>query len=214
MAINYTAERDQNENRYEGRVLAKEHDQSYRIMSDIWGSADWATVWDDASASPKKVLVNVYDMNPESWRPVEIVVDATPDVVMAYHNYRYNRVYTNTYESLKSQAEFEAAEIRKDDVVEVVKGKREVGVRGKVAVKMLATYGMGWRASQEYKLGIATSDEKIKVVRNGKVYENYKDIKWVWARNAKKVTVPAIDLEAIQNASTEAAKREVAKLMG
>ena len=46
MAILYTAARDSDMNRYAGFVLAKVVDQSYRIMSDIWGTADFARVWD------------------------------------------------------------------------------------------------------------------------------------------------------------------------
>jgi hypothetical protein len=119
MAILYTAARDSNENRYEGFVLAKVVDQSYRIMSDVWGTADFARVWDEATASPKMILVNVYDMNPESWRPVQITVDATDEVKAKYRDWQVK----GEYERLLGSAEIAAKQIEKGCIAKVVKGK-------------------------------------------------------------------------------------------
>jgi hypothetical protein len=49
-------------------------------------------------------------------------------------------------------------------------------------------YGMGYRAVMRDKLGIALDDEKVTVERNGRVYENYKNMIWVWAHNCEVVT--------------------------
>ena len=76
-------------------------------------------------------------------------------------------------------------------------------------------YGMGYRAPLRDKLGIATSDEKIKVAaKNGKVYENYKDVVWVWAQNCELLSVPEVDLSQVKERAenaTESRLKEVYK---
>ena len=207
MAILYTAARDSNENRYEGFVLAKVVDQSYRIMSDVWGTADFARVWDEATASPKMILVNVYDMNPESWRPVQITVDATDEIREKYKQWMINR----EYENLLGNAEMAARQIEKGAIAKVVKGKNGKGTVGPVVVMMDATYGMGYRSSVEKKLAIATSDVKVKkALRSGKVAEVYQDVVWVWARNCQRVDVPQIDKDALLQTAQERVVRSIA----
>lgn len=183
-----------------GLVLEKVVDHSYRIMSDIWGTADFARVWDEATASPKLILVNVYDMNPESWRPVQITVDATDEIREKYKQWMINVEYQkllNAEESYNNQ-------IQKGVIAEVVKGRNGKGTIGPVVVMMDATYGMGWRASVEKKLAIATSDVKVKkALRSGKVVDVYRDVVWVWARNCKRIDVPQVDKEALRKQAEE-----------
>ena len=175
---------------WSGYVLEKRHDTNYRIMSDVWGSADWAIVWDEATASPKHIVVNVYDMCPEGWCPVQITVDATPEIREKHTQWLINR----EYERLLDNATVESKYIEKGTIAKVVRGKTGKGTIGKVVVKMSATYGMGWRASTEPKLAIATSDVKVKkALRNGKVSEVYQDVVWVWARNCERVDTPEIN---------------------
>lgn len=204
MAILYTAARDSNENRYEGFVLAKVVDQSYRIMSDVWGTADFARVWDEATAGPKMILVNVYDMNPESWRPVQITVDATDEIREKYNLWQINLEFQRRV----GIAESEALQIEKGCIAKVVKGKNGKGTVGKVVVQMQASYGMGYRASVENKLGIATSDVTFKkALPNGKVVDAHRDMVWVWQRNCERVDVAKIDKDAIlEQVKAEAAK--------
>jgi hypothetical protein len=175
---------------WSGYVLEKIVDHSYRIMSDIWGTADWALVWDEKSNGPKRLLVNVYDMNPSGWSPSEIVVDATEEVKAKYRDFQVKR----EYERLLGSAEIAARQIEKGCIAKVVKGKNGKGTVGKVVVMMDATYGMGWRASVEKKLAIATSDVKVKkALRSGKVAEVYQDVVWVWARNVERVDIAEIN---------------------
>lgn len=175
---------------WSGYVLEKIVDHSYRIMSDIWGTADWALVWDEKSNGPKRLLVNVYDMNPSGWSPSEIVVDATEEVKAKYRDFQVKRLY----EQLLGSAEIAARQIEKGCIAKVVKGKNGKGTVGKVVVMMDATYGMGWRASVEKKLAIATSDVKVKkALRSGKVAEVYQDVVWVWARNVERVDIAEIN---------------------
>jgi hypothetical protein len=204
MAILYTAARDSNENRYEGLVLAKVVDQSYRIMSDVWGTADFARVWDEATAGPKMILVNVYDMNPESWRPVQITVDATDEIREKYNQWQINLEFQRRV----GIAESEVLRIEKGCIAKVVKGKNGKGTVGKVVVQMQARYGMGWRASVENKLGIATSDVTFKkALPNGKVVDAHRDMVWVWQRNCERVDVAKIDKDAIlEQVKAEAAR--------
>ena len=195
MAILWTSERDANNNRYENRVLSVELDKSYRVMSDVWSTADWALVWDDASNSPKRVLVNVYDMNPSGWVASKITVDATDEVKSKYRQWKINLEVSRRIED----AEYEAKQIQKGCIAKVVKGKTGKGTVGKVVVVMKANYGMGWRSSVETKLGIATSDVTFKkALPNGKVVDAHKDMVWVWARNAVRVDVGTVDRDAIR----------------
>ena len=119
MAILYTAARDMDLNTYAGYVLEKKHDTNYRIMSDVWGSADWAIVWDEVSSGPQHILVNVYDMNPDSWRPVQIAVDATDEIREKYKQWlidvEFNRLLDN--------ATVQSKQIEKGCIAKVVKGK-------------------------------------------------------------------------------------------
>lgn len=210
MAITITERNGSTKVSHHNLVLREYYDNNYRVMSDIWGTAHWAVVWNTEHNKPEHILLRVNDMG---WdMDASVVVDATPDVLMAYHNYEYNRAYQYQFEKMKSSAEAEARAIHKGDEVKVVSGRRDKGLQGKVVVKIDALYGMGYRASREWKLGIATSDEKVQVWRNGKVYENYKDISWVWARNVEKVSIPAIDLEPIREAATAAAMRALVSL--
>lgn len=195
MAILYTAARDLNDNRYEGAVLAKRVNQSYRIMSDVWGTADFALVWDDSSNAPKQILVNVYDMNPSGWHPVAIVPDATEEVKAKYLNWLEER----EFETMLNQEQIRIREIEKGCIAKVVKGKSGKGTIGKVVVSMDAAYGMGWRARQMKKYAIATSDVQIdKPLRNGKTMKVFRDVVWAWACNVERVDIAEINLDALR----------------
>ena len=192
---------------WEGAVLKVVHDQSCRIMSDVWGSADWATVWDEATASPKQILVNVYDMNGPDWKPTKITVDATDEIREKYKHWLINI----QFEDLLGKAESAAQQIEKGCIAEVVKGKNGKGTVGPVVVVMDATYGMGYRSSVEKKLAIATSDVKVKkALRSGKVAEVYRDVVWVWARNCQRVDVPQINKAALLQTAQERVVRSIA----
>ena len=193
MAIAWTEQHKgfyDSQSNWEGAVLKVVHDQNYRIMSDVWGSADWATVWDEATASPKQVLVNVYDMNGPDWKPTQITVDATDEIREKYKHWMINV----QYERLLEMEQARVHQIEKGAIAKVVKGKNGKGTVGPVVVVMDATYGMGYRSSVEKKLAIATSDVKVKkALRNGKVAEVYRDVVWVWARNVEREDIAEIN---------------------
>ena len=207
MAIAWSKQHDgfyDSQSNWEGAVLKVEHDRNYRIMSDVWGSADWALVWDEASASPKKILVNVYDMQGPDWKPAQITVDATDEIREKYNQWQINLEFQRRV----GNAESEALRIEKGCIVKVVKGKNGKGTVGKVVVQMKASYGMGYRASIEYKLGVATSDVTFKkALPNGKVVDAHRDMVWVWQRNCERVDVAQIDKDAIlEQVKAEAAR--------
>ena len=209
MAIAWT-EQDKgfydSQSNWEGAVLKVVHDQNYRIMSDVWGSADWATVWDEATASPKQILVNVYDMNGPGWKPTQITVDATDEICEKYKHWLINV----QYERLLEMEQARVHQIEKGAIAKVVKGKNGKGTVGPVVVVMDATYGMGYRSSVEKKLAIATSDVKVKkALRNGKVAEVYRDVVWVWARNVERVDVPQINKDALLQTAQERVVRSI-----
>ena len=193
MAIAWTEQHKgfyDSQSNWEGAVLKVVHDQNYRIMSDVWGSADWATVWDEATASPKQILVNVYDMNGPDWKPVQITVDATDEIREKYKHWMINV----QYERLLEMEEARVHQIEKGAIAKVVKGKNGKGTVGPVVVVMDATYGKGYRSSVEKKLAIATSDVKVKkALRNGKIAEVYRDVVWVWARNVEREDIAEIN---------------------
>lgn len=204
MPILYTSERDASNNRYEHRVLSKEVNHSYQIMSDIWGTADYALVWDDATASPKKFVVNIYDMNPSDWRPAEIVVDATPEILEKYRAWRVQLAFERLVDSAKD----ESMRIVKGSVAEVVRGRNGKGTIGKVVVVMSALYGMGYRAYRMEKYAIATSDVQIdKPLANGRTMRVYRDVVWAWSKNVRRVDIAKIDLDALRKQAEEQVAR-------
>jgi len=192
------------EQTWEGAVLKVEHDRNYRIMSDVWGSADWATVWDESTAAPKKILVNVYDMQGPHWKPAQIIVDATDEIREKYNQWQINLEFQRRL----GTAESDARQIQKGCIVKVVKGKNGKGTVGKVVVQMQARYGMGWQSSTENKLGVATSDVTFKkALPNGRVVDAHRDMVWVWQRNCERVDVAQIDKDAIlEQVKAEAAR--------
>jgi len=170
---------------------------SVQVMSDVWETARHVTYWDEVQQCPRtEVWVN------------NVCVDATDEVLQKVYQFFYN----NAIESLTELAQLEAMRIRKDSVVEVTSGRNGKGTRGKVVVEIERPYGMGWRTSMEKKVAIATSDVTIKVpARNGKVYENYRDVVWVWARNCSLVEVPEIDLESVKEQAKNQTNRVMAR---
>lgn len=208
MAITWNSDRERNNETYAGYVLEKQHDSSYRIMSDVWCPADFALVWDPVNKGPRSILVNVYDMQPDNWKPATIEVDATAEVQQAYLDYRTELMYNSLLQNEKDRVEA----VEKGAIAKVVKGKSGKGTIGKVVVAMNAIYGMGWRGREMKKFAIATSDIQIdKPLRNGKTMKVYRDVVWVWACNVVRVDIAPIDKDALL---AEARKRVVREYIG
>jgi len=173
---------------------------SIRIMSDEWASTTFASYWDEDTQRIKQIS-----------EVSSVTVDATPEVVAKVKNF----VYAQAYAKALSDAQNEAARITKESIVKIARGRTSKGVEGKVVVTMQKPYQAGYRANLELKLGVATSDVKVKVAAaNGKVYENYRDVVWVWARNCDLVVVPEIDLEAVKERASYATESQLRSYKG
>jgi hypothetical protein len=165
---------------------------SVQVMSDVWETTTFATYWDDQLGR----------LNTVEWVKYA-EVDATPEVLVKVKTY----LYQAELQKAVTVAKTEAATIGKGSVVKVTKGRTAKGTVGKVAVMIQRPYQMGWKSSMATKLGIATSDEKVKVAAsNGKVYENYKDVTWAWAMNCELVEVPEINMTEAQERARNAAE--------
>ena len=181
----------------EGATLKVWRD-SIQVMSDVWEMGTLATYWDDALGCVQTV----------QWVKVG-TVDATPEVLEKVKGFLYSRAYGLVLE----QAENDARVIRKDSIVKVTKGRQGKGTVGKVVVTIERPYQMGWKSTMATKLGIATSDAKVKVAAaNGKVYENYKDVTWAWVMNCELVEVPKVDLQSVKESARVKAEYEYQRI--
>lgn len=167
--------------------------ESVQVMSDIWEYVPTAHSIDENGRMATTYLWGDRWAGGEDKKPShEVLVDVTEESYQRFWQY----VKTSTMEKLWAEAESKSLVPHvKGRTVRVSRGRTHKDVVGKVVVVMEATYHAGYRSSNEYKLGIATSDRKIKVMRNGREFENYADVVWVWARNCEVVNpvVPAIE---------------------
>jgi ribosomal protein L24 len=166
-------------------------------MSDVWGQADYALYWDEVEQKPKNVCLDTWEYHdrrdPETASTAE--VDATDEVRAKYRQYLIDREVESRVNSAKAQA----LRPTKGSIVKVVSGKTAKGQQGKVVVVLQKPYGMGYRSVMENKLGVATSDEMVDYAHpNGKVYQNHKDMIWVWARNVEVVDPPEVNVDDIR----------------
>lgn len=181
---------------------------SVRIMSDVWGTEYYALYWDEENQTVKQAHLDTYEWSrsDKGYGLATATVDATAEVWKKVEQY-YIDQYFQEYES---KALREARQIVKDSIVKVVSGRYSKGATGKVAVILERAYGMGYRSTIERKLGIATSEVMVDKIVNGKVYRNYRDIVWAWARNCDLAVVPDIDRETVRNHAVLAGASKVA----
>ena len=170
----------------EGATLRVWND-SVRVMSDVWETALHATYWDEASQSLKT----------DVWVK-EAKVDVTSEVLSKVEAF----LYKQAYEKAMGTAINSASRIEKGSMVKVVSGRISKGAQGRVEVVMVRPYGMGYRTGMREKYGIATSDAKVEVIgKNGRVYQNYRDMVWVWAHNCEIVSPREIDLKEVETSA-------------
>lgn len=170
--------------------------ESEQVMSDIWEWVTKAYYWDRASKTLKSAWVD----------GGVVVVDAN---FAALESEMYDAFFAKEYAAGLSAAENDSLmpDVRGREVK--VTGGRDKSLKGKigkVVVVMEKMYGMGYRGVLRNKLGIALDDEKVSVERNGRVYENYKNMIWVWAHNCE-VVAPAISETELANVKRVAESR-------
>ena len=184
--------------------------KSAQIMSDVWDTEYYAEYWDEKSQSVKFAYLYLACESRGWERHSHAEVDATDEVWAKVEEFYFKR----QFETLKSQAETDARRIVKDSLVKVTGGRHNKGAEGKVVVVMEKYYGMGYRGSLENKLGIATSDVMIDKVVRGKVYKNYRDVVWAWARNCELTVVPEIDIKKVTETARSRAQYTVNQMRG
>jgi hypothetical protein len=177
-----------------GCVLQVNKNVSYRIMSDVWGSADQAIVWDKDSNAPKVIYIRFCDYGWDS--PSYAEVDATDDIKAAYTKLLIDKETDRRHAAAVNAAN----RIVKGCEVEVIRGRKvKKGTKGKVVVEMLQESGWGYRRTTSRKLGIATSDRmETAYTRSGKPYERYADVVWVWDYNCARTDCPQVDRATIR----------------
>ena len=163
-----------------------------QVMSDVWERTTYASYWDnDLEALQTLCWIDSAE------------VDATPEVLEKVKA----KLYAQALDKALEDAKAKVLEIEDGSMVEVKKGRQSKGVVGKVVVKIVRPYRMGYRSTAMTKLGIATSEAKVKVAgRNGKIYENYKDVVWAWVCNCELLQVPDIDMEEVKDRAQTQAK--------
>lgn len=165
-----------------GTTVAMYYD-TVRIMSDVWGTGLYGVYFNKELGKFQIVGADTYEYHSNGKAKVEI--DGGEDILMA----GVKALYKDHYDMIAyGYADQVASQIAKGDTVKVVSGRNGKGAVGKVVVVMEKPYGMGYRSVMMKKFGIALDDETIEVAAaNGKVYKNYKNMVWVWARNVEKV---------------------------
>lgn len=182
--------------------------ETVQVMSDIWEDHMRVTSINAEGILTKHTVSGWYGMPRGGEHEYEI--DATDE---AFEDYR-NQQFESDYKYLVAEAEKSAQDVAvKGRVVKVVSGRKAKGTVGKVVVVMDAYYGMGYHGYMTKKLGIATSPVMIeKVMANGKVFMNHRDIEWVWARNCEVEKVMPVDTAPLKEAAERFATEAVASL--
>ena len=164
------------ETAHEGCVI-KVYNNDYRAMSDVWTYAKFALVWENGEA--KEILVNANFECDNSCGFA--IVDATPEVIAEYQKYVQLRKEAHEIAEEKRREILENLEKEKPAIgrkVEVVKGRKvKIGTQG-----VIFWIGNG-------SVGVATSDRKGNVEKNGKTYKNvFLDTFFVPEQNVKVIT--------------------------
>jgi hypothetical protein len=174
---------------------------SERVMSDIWEFITSAYYWDKTDKRIKSVWID------ESRK---VTLDGKLE---DFRDEIFTSFYNRALEDILQRAEIAAkSPSQKNIQVKVVRGKSHKGTVGKVVVIKEMSYQMGWRSTFEDKLGIALDDEKhIVKMPNGRTYEGYKNMIWVWARNCEVVN-PQVDIKYAEESAKRLAENELHQL--
>lgn len=165
--------------------------KTYQVMSDIWETGNYAVVWDGTRVKTVDWVENA-------------VVDASDEVIAIAKEWTRTQAYLAKRRELLAKAEADAEALVRGCQAKVYKGRKfPVGTTGKV---------VGFAESQWGRsVGIATSDVTVEVVKNGKTYQNHKDVIWVAIGNVERVDIGPVDIAEIDERANEAAKNAVAR---
>lgn len=157
--------------------------ETVQVMSDIWESQLYVTYWDAEAGKPAGAFLT----NNE-----EVTIDYTPEALKAYVSYMAKMKYESALENAVAYSRRTRLEVTAGKTVKITGGRPKPGVVvGKEYVVfhvMDRTYGQGYHSSVRPMAGIALDAEKHDVVgKNGKTYQSYKNVAWVWAHNTEVV---------------------------
>lgn len=143
-------------------------------------------------------------------------VDADEHIKAAFLEYLTEKLYKSLFEKNQKHND----QIEPGCQVEVYKGRTAKGTKGKVIARIARSYGGGWqygkywKAKEEFKLGVATSDVMIDVVKNGKTFKNHKDVEWVWERNCRRTDGAKVDQDIIRAEAKKEAQAQFKEICG
>ena len=173
--------------------------ESVQVMSDVWDYVPCAYYEDNGRVT--RMFVGEKDT---------VTIDANIDAVC-------ERVFARAKEDaaneIRRAAEIESERVDvKDRVIKVVRGRNSKGAVGKVVFIKEMYYAMGYNGRVEPKLCVALDDTMVQVrAANGKIYNNYANVIWVWARNCEVVT-PLVNLYGLDQKSSELAQCAVGQV--
>lgn len=177
----------------EGCVLAIKT-QDVQIMSDVWDRGTFALVWNAEKMKPESIFL-AYAYEGDRKTNGSAVVDATPEVLAAYRDFRIQREIERITENEKTNRRA----IVKDAIVKVVSGRNNKGLVGPVVAMTVSDYRTGYSYSRESKVAIALDDTTtLHQARSGRSYTRYANVAWVWARNCERQNLAPIDLEKVR----------------
>lgn len=152
------------ETTHEGLVLEIQDSREVKVMSDVYATGFFATVWDPTTNKPETIRTGTdFDCDV---RAADVMVDAPESLREAWDAYKAEQ------ERLRREAEARAAEERRiARLKEPRKGRKVTVVRGRKVAKGTVGF-VFWTDDYKTRVGIATSmrlDEK----------GNFADVAWV-----------------------------------
>lgn len=167
-----------------------------QVMSDVWDYVTHAYYIDDSGR-----MLSTYFSEAE--------VDVSEAAFQRYRKY----IYEGTLERAVENSQREAAQVTvRGRTVKVVRGRKCVGIQGKVVAVIDSMYNAGYRQLSSKKLGIALDDTKVQVVKNGRTYENYANVQWVWAHNCEVVNPDQPDMAQLEQFANDSADLKLQQL--
>ncbi len=154
--------------------------ETVRVMSDIWEDQLVLKSITSEGGLTSSYLTSGYGADERR----EYAIDATESAFQDY--YASRKAYR--LPQLQNEDATQANMPSNRKMVKVVGGRDKTakGKIGKVVVVKEMFYGMGYQGSMRNKLGIALDDTMVKrTLANGKTYDNYANMIWVWAHNVE-----------------------------
>lgn len=163
--------------------------KTYQVMGDMWEQGSYAVYWNETEGKVRT----------QDW-VLTGVADATPEARAAANDYARNQLFLRLYNEAKDKAHIDQATLSRGNVARIVRGRKfPKGTEGKVVGFSDGQWGRS--------VGIATSDVTVEVERNGRKFQNHKDVIWVSVGNVERADQPEIDYKRIE---AEAAERAAA----